>query len=208
MTCVQKIAMAAVACLMIVQTTAAQNQEGQIDITPFIGVLVPTNDVVESNAFSAGSEAAKHEVDLMPGGKLTYWFRSEWGVELELLYAPNAIESNAFNIPGTVDAQFLTLSGRLVYDFGTDPAKPAFLLTGGLGFFATTYDDPLDMTTGGMGLVGLGLRIPLSEAIAFRVDLTDYITTARWEIPGGGKTDKLLQNDLTVTGGLTFSFNN
>ena len=204
----QKVAMWTVAGLMMIQTVAAQNEEGQIDLTPFIGVLIPTADVVESGALSTGSPAAKHEVELMLGGKLTYWFRSQWGLEFELLYAPNAIESDAFGIPGTVGAKFLTVSGRLVYDFGSDPARPAFLLTGGLGFFATDYDNPLDMTTGGMGLVGLGLRIPLSNAIALRLDLSDYITTTRWEIPGGGETDKLLQNDITITGGLTLSLNN
>ena len=124
--------------LMVVSFANAQNTEGQVDLTPYIGVLIPIADVVESGALASGSAAAKHEVDLLIGGKLTYWFRPQWGIGIELMYAPNAIESDAFNIPGSVDAQFFNLNGRLVYDFGKDPAKPAFLLTGGLGFFATT----------------------------------------------------------------------
>ena len=207
MKCLQKIILAVFAGLLVANPVAAQNTEGQVDFTPFVGVLIPLSDVVESGALATGSEAAKHEVDFLIGGKLTYWFQSEWGIGLELLYAPNAIESDAFGIPGTVDAQFFNLNARLVYDFGKDPTKPAFLLTGGLGFFATSYDDPLDMTTGGMGLLGLGLTIPVAEALALRIDLSDYITVTRWEIPGGGKTDKILQNDITLTAGLTFSFN-
>lgn len=202
---VQKTVLMLVAGLFIGHSALAQSKQGQLDLTPFIGVLIPTADVVKSGALAAGSSAAKHEVDLMLGGKLTYWFRNEWGVGLEVLYAPNAIESAAFNVPGTVDAKFLTISGRLVYDFGTDPAKPAWLLTGGLGLFTTDYDNPLDMTAGGMGLLGIGLRIPLGEALALRFDLSDYMTFTRWEIPAGGKTDRVFQNDITITGGLTFS---
>ncbi len=192
--------------LLIGHTALAQSKQGQVDVTPFIGVLIPTADIVKSGALAAGSPAARHEVDLMLGGKLTYWFRNEWGIGLEVLYAPNnAIESDAFNVPGTVDAKFLTVGGRLVYDFVKDPAKPAWLLTGGLGLFATDYNNPLDMTTGGMGQLGLGLRIPFSKALALRFDLTDYMTFTRWEIPAGGKTDRVFQNDITITGGLTFS---
>jgi hypothetical protein len=188
-----------------VHAATAQNQQGRFEITPFIGVYIPLADVVESGAITPTSTAARHEVDLMVGGKLTYWFQSQMGVEAELLYAPNALESEPFGIAGPVDAEFLAVTARLVYDFGGDPARPSILLTGGLGFFATSYDDPLDMTTGGLGLVGLGLRIPLGTVLAIRFDVSDYLTTTEWELTDGGKTDPLLQNDLTITGGLTLS---
>ncbi len=168
------------------------------------GVYIPLADVVEAGAVSPASPAAGHEIDLMVGGRLTYWFQSEMGLEVEAMYADNALESDAFGIPGTVDADFLAASLRLVYDFGSDPARPSVLLTGGLGFFATSYDAPLDMTTGGMGLVGLGFRIPFGTAVAFRFDVSDYLTTTEWEL-NGAKTDQLLQNDIALTGGLTFS---
>lgn len=177
-----------------------------LDFTPHIGVLAPLSDVVEAGVITAGSPAAAHDVNLLLGGMLTYWWAQAWAVELGVMYAPNSIESEAFGIPGTVDASFLTVTGRLVYDFGQNPAKPAVLLTGGLGFFATDYDDPLSMKTGGLGLVGLGLRIPIGPRVALRVDLDDYITTTNWELPAGGESDKVLQNDLTIKGGLTFSF--
>ena len=191
-------------CLAFMAPAVAQKHA--IDFTPHLGVMLPLADVVEAGALSTGSPAASHNVDLLFGGLLTYWWAPNWGVELGVMVAPNAIESDAFGVPGEVDAQFLSVSGRLVYDFGMNAAKPAFLLTGGLGFFATDYDNPLDMTTGGMGLVGLGLRIPISTKVGVRIEVTDYITTTNWELAGGGETDKLLQNDLTIKGGLTFSF--
>lgn len=194
------------AFVALLASPAAAQSKYALDFTPHVGVLAPLSDVVEAGAFSAGSPAAAHDVNLLLGGMLTYWWAQEWGIELGVMYAPNSIESEAFGIPGTIDASFLTVTGRLVYDFGQNPAKPAVLLTGGLGFFATDYDDPLSMKTGGLGLVGLGLRIPISARIALRVDLDDYITTTNWELPAGGETDKLLQNDLTIKGGLTFSF--
>lgn len=176
------------------------------DFTPHLGVMAPLANVVDAGAIATGTPAAEHNVDLMLGGLLTYWWAPEWAVELGVMYAPNGIDSEAFSVPGTVDATFFTMSGRLVYDFGQNPEKPAVLLTGGLGFFVTDYDEPLSMITGGMGLVGLGLRIPLSTRLALRIDVTDYLTTTNWELDGGGETDKLLQNDLTIKGGLTFSF--
>lgn len=200
---ISSIVWALVICLSGVNAAAAQNR-GQVDVTPFVGVYIPLADVVEAGAVSPASPAASHQVDLMVGGKLTYWFLSAMGVEAEAMYAPNALESDAFGIPGTVEADFLAISLRLVYDFGNDPARPSVLLTGGMGFYATSYGSPLDMTTGGMGLVSLGFRIPFGTVVALRLDVSDYLTTTEWEL-NDGKTDQLLQNDIALTGGLTFS---
>ncbi len=191
--------------LLLVAPAAGQSKHAW-DFTPNLGVMAPLSNVVDAGAIGTGTPAAEHNVDFLLGGLLTYWWAPEWAVELGVMYAPNGIDSEAFSVPGTVDATFLSVSGRLVYDFGQNPEKPAFLLTGGLGFFATDYDEPLDMITGGMGLVGLGLKIPLSPKLALRLDLLDYMTTTNWELDGGGETDKLLQHDLTVKGGLSFSF--
>ena len=188
-------------------TASAQNQRGQFDLmVPSIGVMLPLADVVESGAISATAPAAKHELSGTFAARLTYWFRSEWGAELELMFSPSALESDAFGIPGTVDAQFIVLSGRLVYDFRQAHDRPGFLLTGGLGFFATSYNE-LEMTTGGLGLITIGYRIPLDNALSLRIDLTDYITTTNWELSDGSETDQLLQNDLTLSLGLTISLN-
>lgn len=193
-----------VCCLAISITASAQKKS--VALTPYIGVMVPLGDVVRADAIAAGSPVAEHNIDLLFGGELSYWWSQKWGAELGVMYAPNAIDSDAFGVPGKVDATFLTVSARLLYDFGNDPTKPSFFLSSGLGFFVTNYDAPLDMTTGGMGLLGLGLNIPMSSAVAVRIDVTDYLTATNWELSGGGETSKLLQNDLTVKGGLTFSF--
>ena len=206
MNSIKLVPLVAALSLITLSPASAQTTKHAWDFTPHLGVMIPLADVVDAGAISAASPAASHNVDLLLGGMLTYWWAPEWGVELGAMFAPNAIESDAFSVPGDVDAQFLTVSGRLVYDFGQNSAKPAFLLTGGLGFFVTNYDSPLDMITGGMGLVGLGFRIPISTKVGVRIDVTDYLTTTNWELTGGGETDKLLQNDITIKGGLTFSF--
>ena len=190
---------------LLVLPAAAQTKRS-LDFTPHIGLMAPLANVVDAGAIATGSPAAAHNLDFLLGGMLTYWWAPDWGVELGVMFAPNSIDSETFGVPDAVDAQFFTISGRLVYDFGQNPTKPAFMLTGGLGAFFTDYDDPLSMKTGGMGLVSLGLRIPISNSVALRIDLTDYLTTTNWELGNGSETDKLLQNDLTVKGGLTFSF--
>lgn len=190
---------------LVMQPAVAQTKRS-LDFTPHIGLMAPIANVVDGGAIATSSPAAAHNLDFLLGGMLTYWWAPDWGIELGLMFAPNSIDSEAFGVSDAVDAQFFTISGRLVYDFGQNPAKPAFMLTGGLGAFFTNYDDPLSMKTGGMGLVGLGLRIPISNNLGLRIEVTDYLTTTNWELDNSRETDKLLQNDITVKGGLTFSF--
>lgn len=190
-----------------VQSSSAQNQEGQWDLMiPSVSALLPLSNVVDANAFGTGTPSGGHEFSAMFGGRLTYWFIPEMGAELELLFAPSALETDPFGLPGTVDAQFFSLNARLVYAFGSDSHKPYFLLTGGLGLWATNYED-YDMTTGGMGVVALGLRIPMDNALSIRIDLSNYMTTTDWELASGGETDKILQHDLALTVGLSITLN-
>lgn len=178
----------------------AQDYRGRLDVTPYFGALVPTNDVVAAGGVGSGSPVAKHEVNVVFGGKLTYWFGEAIGIEADLALAPNALESEAFGIPGTVDAQFFVFDARIVQAFARDNQSAALLLSGGLGFFATSYDQ-LDMTTGGLGVLGIGLRLPLG-GVALQLEAEDYISTTRWELRDGSKTDKEMQNDLRFSVGV------
>ena len=190
-----------------VHSSSAQNQEKQWDLmVPSVSALLPVSNVVDANAFGTGTPEGKHEFSAMFGARLTYWFIQEMGAELELLFAPSSLETVPFGIPGTIDAQFFALNGRLVYDFGSDSSKPSFLLTGGMGFWVTNYED-YEMTTGGMGVVAIGLRIPMDNSLSIRFDLSDYMTTTNWELASGGETDKILQHDLALTAGLTITLN-
>ena len=191
--------------LLLLNPALAQTKRS-VDFTPHVGWMTPLSDVVEAGDITTGSPAAAHGNDLMFGGLLTFWWSPAWAFELGGMYAPNAIGSDAFSIPGEVDTEFISASARLVYDFGQNPSKPAVMLTGGLGAFFTTYDAPLDMTTGGMGLVSLGLRIPITTGFGIRLDVTDYMTFTNWDRGDGSETDRVWQNDLTFKGGLVFSF--
>ncbi len=190
-------------CAMLACATAsvsAQDYRGRLDLTPYIGAFVPANDVVKSGALATGSPAAKHQVDLLFGGKLTYWFGEAIGVEADVAVAPNALESEAFGVPGSVDARFIAADLRIVQVFARDNASPALLLSGGIGFMATSYDE-LDMTTGGLGVLGIGFRLPIG-ALALQLEAEDFISTTRWELPDGDHTDKVMQNDIRLSIGL------
>lgn len=185
----------------------AQNQQGQVDLLiPSVGALVPLSNVVDSGDLGPNSPAGGHDLSVLFGSRLTYWFIPEMGAELELLFSPSALDGAPFNAASDIDAQFFALSGRLVYAFGSDSRRPAFLLTGGLGLWATNYED-YEMTTGGMGVVAIGVRIPMDNALAFRIDLSDYMTTTNWELPPDSETDKILQHDLSLSVGLTITLN-
>jgi hypothetical protein len=181
-------------------SVSAQDYRGRLDLTPFVGALVPVNEVVKAGALGTGAPAAKHQVDLIFGGKLTYWFGDAIGVEADIAMAPNALESDAFGIPGSVDARFITANARIVQVFARDNASPALLLSGGVGFFATSYDE-LDMSTGGLGVLGIGVRLPIG-GLALQLEAEDFISTTRWELPDGDHTDKTMQNDIRLSVGL------
>ncbi|MDZ4698574.1 MAG: hypothetical protein SH809_02605 [Rhodothermales bacterium] len=190
-------------CAVLFSATApaiAQDYRGRLDLTPFVGALVPMNDVVKAGALATGAPAAKHQVDLLFGGKLTYWFGEAIGIEADIALAPNALESDALGIPGSVDARFFAANARIVQVFARDNASPALLLSGGIGFFATSYDE-LDMTTGGLGVLGIGFRLPIG-GFALQLEAEDFISTTRWELPDGDHTDKIMQNDIRLSVGL------
>ena len=89
-------------CAMLACATSsvsAQDYRGRLDLTPYIGALVPANEVVKSGALATGSPAAKHQVDLLFGGKLTYWFGEAIGVEADVAVAPNALTRSVSRLP-------------------------------------------------------------------------------------------------------------
>ena len=185
----------------------AQNRQGQLDLMiPSVSAMLPLSNVVNSGDLGVNAPSGKHDFSVMFGSRLTYWFISEMGAELELLFAPSALEAAPFNAPEDIDAQFFAVNARLVYAFGVDSQRPAFLLTGGLGLYATNYSD-YEMTTGGLGVIAIGVRFPMDNALAFRMDLSNYMTTTNWELSSGSETDKILQHDLTLSVGLSIHLN-
>lgn len=190
-------------CILLLALTGvaeAQYGRGRLDLTPYAGVLIPTSDVVKAGDVASGAPAAAHEVNFLVGGKLTYWFAEDIGLEADVAFAPNALESDAFGIPGTVDARFLFVDLRIVQAFQRAVGKPTLLLSGGIGLVGTSYDQ-LDMTAGGLGVLGIGVRLPLG-GVALQIEAEDYISTTRWELRDGSKTDRSLQNDLRFSAGL------
>ncbi len=185
---------------MLAAAAGAQDLRGRFEVTPYIGALVPTNDVVAAGDIASGSPAAKHETSLLFGGKLTYWFGDAIGLEADIAFSPSALESDAFGIAGTVDADFFVADARIVQAFGRDASSVTLLLSGGIGFFATSYDQ-LDMKTGGLGVLGIGVRLPLG-GVALQFELEDYISTTDWELRDGSTTTRAMQNDLRFSAGL------
>ena len=193
--------------VLVVYDGFAQNQQGQWDLTvPSISALLPLSNVVDDNAFGTGTRSGQHELSAMFGARITYWFAAHMGAELEVLFAPSALENTPFGISGTNDAQFFALDARLVHAFGGDGSRLHFLLTGGLGIWATSYAD-YDMTTGGMGVIAVGLRTRLDRSLSFRLDLSNYLTTINWENTVGVETDKIIQHDLALTAGFIMTLN-
>lgn len=199
-----------VACLVslgTIESSSAQNQSGQWDLMiPSVSALVPLSNVLDENALGTGAASGQHELSAMFGGRLTYWFVPHMAAELEFLFAPSALENAPFGIAGTNDAQFFAINARLVHTFNSKRGRPYFLLTGGLGIWATNYAD-YEMITGAMGVLALGFHVPLDNALSFRLDLSDYLTTINWELSGENKTDRILQNDLALTAGFIITLN-
>lgn len=102
---------------------------------------------------------------------------------------------------GAVNLVFVPLYGKISFASEWDPAFEVFLV-GGAGFAGSRRQMGLEPKTyvsasGPMGSLGLGLKLYLTDLIAFRIDLRDYF----YSDPGAQDTG----DPKTSVGGITWN---
>ncbi len=171
-----------------------------IDLTAYGGVFVPLNDIVEDEVIGTG----KHESALAVGGRLTLGLPGPLGVEGAFNYVLSDVEEEG---AGTESAHVWAVSGRAVFEFGLPAAPLTFFVNGGIAYIdrgGDAYEDVEDKSNVG-GVAGVGVKVGLPGLLAIRLDVEDYIYSAKPTIAGLEPADSKLQNDIVVSAGLVFS---
>ncbi len=184
-----------------------------VEITPTMGVYIPTGNLVEQQIYvdnDAVTAELDHKSGLAIGGRVTVWLPTGIGLEGSYLYAmSDARESASFGgLSGSAseDAHVGLGAAKLLYKLGAVPAAPmTFHLGVGLAVISHggKYWDlvNVDGTTDVGGVIGLGASLHLPGMVAIRVDAEDYIYSAKFD-EQGAETDSKMQNDLMLTVGL------
>lgn len=214
----------ALAILMICAAPAPGQDDSRFALTPVIGVYFPAGDLVSDQVVpgSVGDEpdrivSMSHRTGWTVGLRGQGEVSDRWSLEIEFLFTRSEIEAAAFVSPDafprtSLQARVFTMSVTALYELFTAPFTPLSIhLAGGLGlinrdgeFFdegAGLFTQSLEDGTDATFILGGGIRYGLSSRLSLRLDLRDYISSYRQELPGGD-LDSELQNDISVTAGL------
>ncbi len=212
--------------LVIAAASPAQAQEKTTyAVTPFIGLYVPTADLVGNQTvvgpLGRVTMTMSQEMALAFGLRASRSLSGKLWVELEFQYAPSAIQRTATRrepLPEptiTLDATVFTLGANVLWEVFRAPFTPvAVHLLGGLAlvsrggeFFdenAGLGGELFEGLEGGMDvalIVGTGLRYGLSPHFGVRIDVRDYVSFYAQSLRAADFESEL-QNELWVTGGI------
>lgn len=203
--------------LMILAITAAAARPlaaQKFEVTPFLGVYVPTADVIKETAGGI-TVTAKHGTAILFGARATYWTSPTVGLEGSLGYTSSSVEfgvdTSGIHV-GSVSysAHVLLGSGRVLFKVGPKSGDTDVHLLAGVGFISHGGDayTQLGQGVGGVsgttdvgGVVGASVRLKAGEKLKVRIDLEDNLYSAKFSI-GGSESTSHFQNDLVVSLGL------
>jgi opacity protein-like surface antigen len=196
------LALAALGALALGARPDAAAAQG-FSVTPFVGYYAPLSNVIDEDGLELGSQTA-----LTFGGRLGMQTTGPWGFEAALAYTTSGVESGG----AEVDGNLMLMSVRALRTIGSLGPSGSLHLGAGLAYVMRGGDawDALD--DGGVegindfgGTLGLGARFSLSPMLNLRVDLEDYIYSAKFN-DSSTETEGKLQNDLLLSVGLNFGF--
>ncbi len=184
---------------LIVATPA----NAQVMITPVAGGFVPTSNLYEeqgtlttarqSTAFAFGIRALLSASGLI-------------GIEGSILYVPsdlNITTSSTGEVSRSAESWYGSVRGILVLNSVYAPANIYF--AAGVGI-VSRRGEAFSGATGATdvtGNLGLGALFRLSSSLRIRLEIEDYLYTARFAFPDIGETIDRFQNDLIFTAGLS-----
>ncbi len=182
-----------------------------IEIEPYVGVYIPTQDLVDQvpgGAFTELLQASQKE-GLAVGGRVTVWL-AMLGLEGNVLYAFSDAQTS---VDGDADpdesAAVWTADGRLVLKLLPGPVSVH--IGGGVALISRTgdfYDEVSDGTSNVGGVAGLGVRVKLPGVLALRADADGYFYSSQLTADLDGtpvEFDSATQFDLVLSAGLVFS---
>jgi hypothetical protein len=192
---------AGVALALAAQSGSAAAQG--VSITPFIGYYAPLGDVIDEGGSTVSTQAA-----LAFGGRLTLDVPGPLGVEASVAYAGAGVESGG----SEGDANVMVLSARALFQLASLGPMASLHAGAGLAYVmrgGDVWDEAEDFGVDGIndfgGTLGLGAKFGLGPMFSIRVDLEDFIYSAKFE-DTVSETEGKLQNDLLLSAGLNIGF--
>lgn len=128
--------------------------------------------------------STRHNTSVTVGARLTVWLSRRVGVEAGLACAPSSVElamtsSEDYEASETLDAMLLAATARALLRFPLPSDVATLHVTGGLGVLNRSGDgyDGFSGTNELVSVFGFGMNVRISESLAIRLDLEDYVSS-------------------------------
>lgn len=196
------LSLTAIGALALAAQSGSAAAQG-VSITPFVGYYAPLSDVLDEGGTALTTQGA-----FTFGGRLTVQTPGKWGFEGAVAHSSAGVESGGLEEDGTLTV----LSARALYRLASlgpvgslhAGVGAAYLMRGG-DFWDAFEDLGIEGINDLGGTLGLGAKFGLSPMFSIRVDLEDFIYSAKFN-SDTDESDSKLQNDLLLSAGLNIGF--
>lgn len=183
-------------------------QARSLEITPYLGLYMPTTAVVSQFEPTCSCDVSlKHKSAFLFGARVLYWMGDKFGLEGTVGYSGSGVTAEASGL-GTADttARIVVGSARLLARLGRPDASTGFLAGVGVGLVAhggDAYDGATGTTDFG-GSVMVGVRSRITSQLTVRLEFEDYLYSASFG--PSPNTDSKFQHDFVASVGLSIGF--
>jgi hypothetical protein len=176
-------------------------------LTPYVGVLVPTTDLLAYNG-----QVTKLSAAVAFGGRVGIGLGSRIGIEGDVGYSPGSFDFTGTGASVNTDVRILSGSGKLTV-YLIPRTSPFWLgVSGGVGAVRHSFKESSDGTPSPIkagtdvgGVLGASAGIRIGPLLAIHVGAEDYLYSASFDV-NGTKTSGRTQHDLRFTGGIRIPF--
>jgi len=195
----------------------------QTELATFGGFFTPTADVAEwtivmertrpppAPSLITITRRIRHNTAVTVGARLTVWLSRWVGVEAALACAPSSVElsvtsSEDYEASEILDAMLLAATGRALLRFPLPSDVATLHVAGGLGVLNRSGDgyEGFSRTNELVAVLGLGMNVRISESLAIRVDLEDYLSSPSLAY-GDSQVENHFQHSLVIACSLAVS---
>ena len=197
---------------LLAQVGAPSTKKG-FSITPYIGITVPTADLLNYTKQGASApQITKIPIGFTFGGRLGIGLGNRVGIEGDVGYSPGSLELSDSGTKVNQDVKTLTGSGRVTFYLIPRTSPLWIAVSGGVGAVRHTFAKGGEADLAGVkpstsvgGVLGASAGIRLGRIIAFNVGVEDYLYNAEFDLSGNAISKKK-QHDIHVTAGVRVPF--
>jgi hypothetical protein len=201
-----------IALMLVCRPALAQRESVPPDpgfsLTPYVGVLIPTEDLIQAT----NGVPLKLAAAIVFGGRLGISLGQRWGIDGDVGYSPGSLEADSTGFKANQDVKVLSGSGRLTF-YLIPRSYPLWLgVSGGVGAVRHTFSQSASSSTTNVsdgtnvgGVFGASAGIRLGRLLAVNVGAEDYLYDASFDV-SGTKTAERKQHDIRLSAGVRIPF--